>query len=205
MTNHSSPMIVEEVEDPTANNMLAMTTRSKANLSLHNSHTVGRFPSQLRHTIQLHLSQSYGNNFEDAPPLFWPHLARNTNSIISKVVDGSIMNDTDLARTMVSGLAFGATLLLAGKIQFGHEYGWHQCNWMSRNVLFIKLTVFYLDVWQVSLDIVFFSWSYLPALQWYFLGRMVQKSFSLLELLDGVFFLLPKFLFLYGLGKDTNF
>ncbi|XP_069754566.1 protein YIPF5 isoform X2 [Narcine bancroftii] len=56
-------------------------------------------------------SQSvYSNSFEDEAPLL-------------EVADGTIMNETDLAGPMVFCLAFGATLLLVGKIQFGYVYG----------------------------------------------------------------------------------
>lgn len=114
---------------------------------------------------------------------FWPHLAKNSNSVVntSKIVDGSIMNETDLARKMVFCLASGATLLLADKIWFGNVYKQDHCNWIARNVLFIELQVFSFGcVASMSLDIVL-PWSYFPALHWYFLGRMVQKSFSLLD------------------------
>ena len=43
--------------------------------------------------------------------------------IIKKVADGSIMNVTDLARSVVLHFAFGAILLLAIKIQFAHILG----------------------------------------------------------------------------------
>ncbi|ELW69087.1 Protein YIPF5, partial [Tupaia chinensis] len=73
----------------------------------------------------------YGNSFEDEPPLLeelginFDHIWHKTLTVLHplKVVDGSIMNETDLAGPMVFCLAFGATLLLAGKIQFGYVYG----------------------------------------------------------------------------------
>uniref|UniRef100_A0A7N5K9H5 Protein YIPF n=1 Tax=Ailuropoda melanoleuca TaxID=9646 RepID=A0A7N5K9H5_AILME len=73
----------------------------------------------------------YGNNFEDEPPLLeelginFDHIWQKTLTVLHplKVADGSIMNETDLAGPMVFCLAFGATLLLAGKIQFGYVYG----------------------------------------------------------------------------------
>ncbi|XP_054448089.1 protein YIPF5-like [Pteronotus mesoamericanus] len=75
MTNHSSPMIMEEVEDPIA---------------------------------------KLGINFD--------HIWQKTLTVSHplKVTDGSIMNETDLAGLMVFCLAFRATLLLAGKTQFGY-------------------------------------------------------------------------------------
>lgn len=73
----------------------------------------------------------YGNNFEDEPPLLeelginFDHIWQKTLTVLHplKVANGSIMNETDLAGPMVFCLAFGATLLLAGKIQFGYVYG----------------------------------------------------------------------------------
>ncbi|XP_005996159.1 protein YIPF5 isoform X1 [Latimeria chalumnae] len=73
----------------------------------------------------------YGNSFEDEPPLLeelginFDHIWQKTLTVLHplKAADGSIMNETDLAGPMVFCLAFGATLLLAGKIQFGYVYG----------------------------------------------------------------------------------
>ncbi|NXM11161.1 YIPF5 protein, partial [Ploceus nigricollis] len=73
----------------------------------------------------------YGSNFEDEPPLLeelginFDHIWQKTLTVLHplKVADGTIMNETDLAGPMVFCLAFGATLLLAGKIQFGYVYG----------------------------------------------------------------------------------
>ncbi|XP_005147350.1 protein YIPF5 [Melopsittacus undulatus] len=73
----------------------------------------------------------YGSNFEDEPPLLeelginFEHIWQKTLTVLHplKVADGSIMNETDLAGPVVFCLAFGATLLLAGKIQFGYVYG----------------------------------------------------------------------------------
>ncbi|XP_036598090.1 protein YIPF5-like [Trichosurus vulpecula] len=72
----------------------------------------------------------YGNNFEDEAPLSeelginFDHIWQKTLTVLHplKVADGSIMNETDLARPMVFCLAFGATLLLAGKIKFEYIY-----------------------------------------------------------------------------------
>nr|XP_033783630.1 protein YIPF5 [Geotrypetes seraphini] len=73
----------------------------------------------------------YGSSFEDEPPLLeelginFDHIWQKTLTVLHplKVADGNIMNETDLAGPMVFCLAFGATLLLAGKIQFGYVYG----------------------------------------------------------------------------------
>ncbi|XP_018422845.1 PREDICTED: protein YIPF5 [Nanorana parkeri] len=73
----------------------------------------------------------YGSSFDDEPPLLeelginFDHIWQKTLTVLHplKVADGSIMNETDLAGPMVFCLAFGATLLLAGKIQFGYVYG----------------------------------------------------------------------------------
>ncbi|XP_051534318.1 protein YIPF5-like [Myxocyprinus asiaticus] len=77
-------------------------------------------------------SQSiYSSSFEDEPPLLeelginFDHIWQKTLTVLHplKAADGSIMNETDLAGPMVFCLAFGATLLLTGKIQFGYVYG----------------------------------------------------------------------------------
>lgn len=77
-------------------------------------------------------SQSmYNSSFDDEPPLLeelginFDHIWQKTLTVLHplKVADGSIMNETDLAGPMVFCLAFGATLLLSGKIQFGYVYG----------------------------------------------------------------------------------
>ncbi|XP_056430871.1 protein YIPF5-like [Hyla sarda] len=73
----------------------------------------------------------YGSGFDDEPPLLeelginFDHIWQKTLTVLHplKVADGSIMNETDLTGPMVFCLAFGATLLLAGKIQFGYVYG----------------------------------------------------------------------------------
>uniref|UniRef100_A0A8C2JGK6 Yip1 domain family, member 5 n=2 Tax=Cyprinus carpio TaxID=7962 RepID=A0A8C2JGK6_CYPCA len=73
----------------------------------------------------------YGSSFEDEPPLLeelginFDHIWQKTLTVLHplKAADGSIMNETDLAGPMVFCLAFGATLLLTGKIQFGYVYG----------------------------------------------------------------------------------
>ncbi|XP_066572948.1 protein YIPF5 isoform X1 [Amia ocellicauda] len=101
----------------------------------------GMMPPQQAYTGQIYQpaptftpasSQSmYGSSFEDEPPLLeelginFDHIWQKTLTVLHplKAADGSIMNETDLAGPMVFCLAFGATLLLAGKIQFGYVYG----------------------------------------------------------------------------------
>uniref|UniRef100_A0A8C1SDL1 Protein YIPF n=2 Tax=Cyprinus carpio TaxID=7962 RepID=A0A8C1SDL1_CYPCA len=73
----------------------------------------------------------YSSSFEDEPPLLeelginFDHIWQKTLTVLHplKAADGSIMNETDLAGPMVFCLAFGATLLFTGKIQFGYVYG----------------------------------------------------------------------------------
>ncbi|XP_078073083.1 protein YIPF5-like isoform X2 [Mustelus asterias] len=63
------------------------------------------------------LLEEIGINFD--------HIWQKTLTVLNpmKPADGSIMNETDLTGPMVFCLAFGATLLLAGKVQFGYIYG----------------------------------------------------------------------------------
>ncbi|NXH17300.1 YIPF5 protein, partial [Bucco capensis] len=93
------------------------------------------YTGQIYQPTQTYASASvqsfYGSNFEDEPPLLeelginFDHIWQKTLTVLHplKAADGSIMNETDLAGPMVFCLAFGATLLLAGKIQFGYVYG----------------------------------------------------------------------------------
>ncbi|XP_051896238.1 protein YIPF5-like [Pristis pectinata] len=75
-------------------------------------------------------SAIYGGT-DDEPPLLeeiginFDHIWQKTLTVLNpmKPADGSIMNETDLAGPIVFCLAFGATLLLAGKVQFGYVYG----------------------------------------------------------------------------------
>ncbi|KAL6098503.1 protein YIPF5 [Pungitius pungitius] len=87
---------------------------------------------QPTHTYTPSPSQSlYSSSFDDEPPLLeelginFDHIWQKTLTVLHpmKAADGSIMNETDLAGPMVFCLAFGATLLLSGKIQFGYVYG----------------------------------------------------------------------------------
>lgn len=101
----------------------------------------GMVPAQQPYTGQIYQptptfapapSQSmYSSSFDDEPPLLeelginFDHIWQKTLTVLHpmKAADGSIMNETDLTGPMVFCLAFGATLLLAGKIQFGYVYG----------------------------------------------------------------------------------
>ncbi|XP_054585294.1 protein YIPF7 [Eptesicus fuscus] len=53
------------------------------------------------------------------------HIWQKTLTVLNplKPADGSIMNETDLAGPILFCVALGATLLLAGKVQFGYIYG----------------------------------------------------------------------------------
>ncbi|XP_057313724.1 protein YIPF5-like [Hydractinia symbiolongicarpus] len=72
------------------------------------------------------------SNFEDEPPLLeelginFEHIGLKTKSVLHpfEVPDPSIMDDTDLAGPLVFCVAFGAFLLLSGKVHgFGYIYG----------------------------------------------------------------------------------
>nr|KAF6503506.1 Yip1 domain family member 7 [Molossus molossus] len=62
-------------------------------------------------------SSELGINFD--------HIWQKTLTVLNplKPADGSIMNATDLAGPILFCVALGATLLLAGKVQFGYVYG----------------------------------------------------------------------------------
>ncbi|XP_054205711.1 protein YIPF7 isoform X2 [Homo sapiens] len=77
-------------------------------------------------------SQSpYIDSFDEEPPLLeelgihFDHIWQKTLTVLNpmKPVDGSIMNETDLTGPILFCVALGATLLLAGKVQFGYVYG----------------------------------------------------------------------------------
>ncbi|XP_033743733.1 protein YIPF5-like [Pecten maximus] len=76
-------------------------------------------------------SQGGGDNFEDEPPLMeelginFDHITQKTMAVLNplKQTDSTIMQDTDLAGPFVFCLAFGGSLMLAGKLQFGFIYG----------------------------------------------------------------------------------
>ena len=71
------------------------------------------------------------DDYDNEPPLMeelginFDHIVQKTMAVLNplKQTDHSIMQDTDLAGPLVFGMAFGATLLLSGKIHFGYIYG----------------------------------------------------------------------------------
>ncbi|XP_060044098.1 protein YIPF7 isoform X3 [Erinaceus europaeus] len=74
---------------------------------------------------------SYVDSFDEEPPLLeelginFDHIWQKTLTVLNplKPADGSIMNETDLTGPILFCIALGATLLLAGKVQFGYVYG----------------------------------------------------------------------------------
>uniref|UniRef100_A0A2K6FGX1 Protein YIPF n=1 Tax=Propithecus coquereli TaxID=379532 RepID=A0A2K6FGX1_PROCO len=74
---------------------------------------------------------SYIGSFDEEPPLLeelginFDHIWQKTLTVLNpmKPADGSIMNETDLTGPVLFCVALGATLLLAGKAQFGYVYG----------------------------------------------------------------------------------
>ncbi|XP_076992883.1 protein YIPF7 [Tamandua tetradactyla] len=77
-------------------------------------------------------SQSpYIDSFDEEPPLLeelginFDHIWQKTLTVLNplKPADGSIMIETDLAGPILFCIAVGASLLLAGKVQFGYVYG----------------------------------------------------------------------------------
>nr|XP_020725051.1 protein YIPF7 isoform X2 [Odocoileus virginianus texanus] len=74
---------------------------------------------------------SYVDSFDEEPPLLeelginFDHIWQKTLTVLNpmKPADGSIMNETDLTGPVLFCMALGATLLLAGKVQFGYVYG----------------------------------------------------------------------------------
>ncbi|XP_067914998.1 protein YIPF5-like [Heterodontus francisci] len=76
-------------------------------------------------------SSAIYDDTDDEPPLLeeiginFDHIWQKTLTVLNpmKPADGSIMNETDLTGPIVFCSAFGATLLLAGKVQFGYVYG----------------------------------------------------------------------------------
>ncbi|XP_011948985.1 PREDICTED: protein YIPF7 [Cercocebus atys] len=57
--------------------------------------------------------------------IHFDHIWQKTWTMLNpmKPADGSIMNETDLTGPILFCIALGATLLLAGKVQFGYVYG----------------------------------------------------------------------------------
>ncbi|XP_056658555.1 protein YIPF7 [Monodelphis domestica] len=74
---------------------------------------------------------TYADSFDEEPPLLeelginFDHIWQKTLTVLNplKPADGSIMNETDLTGPILFCIALGATLLLAGKVQFGYVYG----------------------------------------------------------------------------------
>uniref|UniRef100_A0A0B7APR4 Protein YIPF n=1 Tax=Arion vulgaris TaxID=1028688 RepID=A0A0B7APR4_9EUPU len=72
-----------------------------------------------------------GDSYDDEPPLMeelginFDHIVQKTMAVLNplKSADNTIMQDTDLAGPLVFCLAFGASLLLSGKVHFGYIYG----------------------------------------------------------------------------------
>ncbi|EDL37797.1 Yip1 domain family, member 7, isoform CRA_a, partial [Mus musculus] len=71
------------------------------------------------------------DTFDEEPPLLeelginFDHIWQKTLTVLNpmKPADGSIMNETDLTGPILFCVALGATLLMAGKAQFGYVYG----------------------------------------------------------------------------------
>ncbi|KAL3880673.1 hypothetical protein ACJMK2_032895 [Sinanodonta woodiana] len=78
-----------------------------------------------------YVSHPASDSFDDEPPLMeelginFDHIAQKTMAVLNplKQADHTIMQDTDLAGPLVFCLAFGGSLMLAGKLQFGYIYG----------------------------------------------------------------------------------
>lgn len=76
-------------------------------------------------------SKTGADGYEDEPPLMeelginFDHITQKTMAVLNplKQADHTIMQDTDLAGPFVFCLAFGGSLMLAGKLQFGYIYG----------------------------------------------------------------------------------
>ncbi|KAJ6668553.1 hypothetical protein lerEdw1_012035 [Lerista edwardsae] len=92
------------------------------------------YPGQIfqpAYTSEFPSDHIYPDSFDDEPPLLeelginFDHIWQKTLTVLNpmKPADGSIMNETDLTGPLVFCLALGATLLLAGKVQFGYVYG----------------------------------------------------------------------------------
>lgn len=72
-----------------------------------------------------------GEDYENEPPLMeelginFEHIKQKTLGVLNpmQTPDITIMQDTDLAGPLVFCLAFGGSLLLAGKVSFGYIYG----------------------------------------------------------------------------------
>ncbi|XP_074252177.1 protein YIPF7 [Saimiri boliviensis] len=81
--------------------------------------------------LDYYSQSSYIDSFDEEPPLLeelgihFDHIWQKTMTVLNpmKPADGSIMNETDLTGPILFCVALGATLLLAGKVQFGYVYG----------------------------------------------------------------------------------
>ncbi|XP_019488577.1 PREDICTED: protein YIPF7 [Hipposideros armiger] len=74
----------------------------------------------------LYGSRKYNNQIKTLKlGINFDHIWQKTLTVLNplKPADGSIMNETDLAGPILFCVALGATLLLAGKVQFGYVYG----------------------------------------------------------------------------------
>lgn len=92
-------------------------------------------------------SGGYSDSFEDEPPLLeelginFEHIYQKTLSVLNPLreTDPAAIADCDLAGPLVFALAFGGTLMLAGKVQFGYIYGIGGLGclamWMLLNVM----------------------------------------------------------------------
>lgn len=77
------------------------------------------------------VSPSSSDSYEDEPPLLeelginFDHITQKTLAVLNpfKAAEHDMMQDTDLAGPLVFCLAFGGSLMLCGKLQFGYIYG----------------------------------------------------------------------------------
>ncbi|GAB5570855.1 protein YIPF5 isoform X1 [Prionailurus iriomotensis] len=67
----------------------------------------------------------YGSRHKPKLGINFNHIWQKTLTVLNplKPADGSIMNETDLTGPILFCVTLGATLLLAGKVQFGYVYG----------------------------------------------------------------------------------
>ncbi|XP_052283499.1 protein YIPF5-like isoform X2 [Dreissena polymorpha] len=88
-------------------------------------------PSILTPDQSAYSSPPVADNYEDEPPLMeelginFDHIVQKTLAVLNpmKQTGHDIMQDTDLAGPLVFCLAFGGSLMLAGKLSFGYIYG----------------------------------------------------------------------------------
>lgn len=89
----------------------------------------------------------YTDSFDDEPPLLeelginFEHIYQKTLTVLNPIrdTDPACIHDCDLAGPLVFAMAFGGTLLLAGKVGFGYIYGIGGvgclCMWMLLNLM----------------------------------------------------------------------